>query len=422
MKRYGSDEKKSSLWYENVETKKDMNNLGDVLEWEPNQRPPKYAITSFHFNESTRIAHICFTEEKQKRTIHRYVWRGGKRYPIYGQWKTKTRIIKKSIKLTNETLESLCDNDDELICEFSREIIERLDNESLVPSWYRIETLGEEQEKELKTRKALYNCKQIKEQDINNSLHKERDKLYKNKEELKDKLYKDVQREERLNKKLETALDKKHMLLLSIISFGIYPFFLSQKRITSIQDGLSSIKKTIATRNAEIAACNDKIQVINIQIQNRNDRIIELDAEFHNEIESLKTAFEKKISLLQPLSTNVTVSTMEGFIPLNTVCGMNYEKIVGCYVIRNRENGKCYVGQSKDVLKRICKQHFNGTEIKNIIFAEDYYASKMENKSDLFEVKIIKLNSKADLDQKERELIEEYDSFYNGYNGTKGNT
>ena len=100
---------------------------------------------------------------------------------------------------------------------------------------------------------------------------------------------------------------------------------------------------------------------------------------------------------------------------------MNYDKIVGCYVIRNVKNGKCYVGQSKDVMKRVCKQHFDGTKVKNIIFAEDYYSSSTKNKEDLFEVRIIRLKTKDELDRTEKDLIEQYDAFTHGYNSTGGN-
>lgn len=39
----------------------------------------------------------------------------------------------------------------------------------------------------------------------------------------------------------------------------------------------------------------------------------------------------------------------------------------------------------------------------------------------MFEVEIIKLNKKDELDQKEQELIEEYNAFNSGYNSTNGN-
>lgn len=101
--------------------------------------------------------------------------------------------------------------------------------------------------------------------------------------------------------------------------------------------------------------------------------------------------------------------------------GIEYQKVIGCYIIHNRENGKYYVGQSKDVHKRL-KQHFTGTVPKNVIFAEDYYLSNFSNKEDLFEVKILPCTTKDELDKTEKELIELYDAKNNGYNGTSGNT
>ena len=89
-------------------------------------------------------------------------------------------------------------------------------------------------------------------------------------------------------------------------------------------------------------------------------------------------------------------------------------------MIRNREKDKYYVGQSKDVMKRI-RQHFKGTVPANVIFAEDYYTSTFINKEDLFEVKIIPCETKDELDDTERDLIKKYDSFQSGYNGTGGN-
>ena len=41
---------------------------------------------------------------------------------------------------------------------------------------------------------------------------------------------------------------------------------------------------------------------------------------------------------------------------------------------------------------------------------------------DVFEVKIFKCNTKDELDRTERELIEVYDAYGNGYNGTSGNS
>lgn len=68
------------------------------------------------------------------------------------------------------------------------------------------------------------------------------------------------------------------------------------------------------------------------------------------------------------------------------------------------------------------KQHFKGTTPNNVIFAEDYFCSTLENKEDLFEFKIIKCTTKDELDSTERALIEQYGALNTGYNRTSGNT
>lgn len=87
----------------------------------------------------------------------------------------------------------------------------------------------------------------------------------------------------------------------------------------------------------------------------------------------------------------------------------------GVYVIWNKSKNLYYVGQSKDVYKRLFTQHFNNNNVKNIIFAKDWFDG------DEFYYKVIPLQTKDELDEKEKELIEKYDSFKHGYNATAGN-
>ena len=137
-------------------------------------------------------------------------------------------------------------------------------------------------------------------------------------------------------------------------------------------------------------------------------------------IKEEKEKFKQEVDKVRPLP--VTYYESDAFFTsLKAFAGFKYEKIIGCYIIRNRENGKCYVGQSKDVLRRL-QQHFKGTEPTNIIFAEDYYTSSYSNKEDLFEVRIVRCKTKDELDETEKSLIEEYDAWTSGYNRTSGNS
>lgn len=89
----------------------------------------------------------------------------------------------------------------------------------------------------------------------------------------------------------------------------------------------------------------------------------------------------------------------------------------GIYIIWNESKNKYYVGQSKDLYSRICLQHFNNEsgECKNPHFRDDY------NGGDIFSICMLECQTKDELDNLEKEYIDLFDSFYNGYNKTGGN-
>ena len=89
----------------------------------------------------------------------------------------------------------------------------------------------------------------------------------------------------------------------------------------------------------------------------------------------------------------------------------------GVYIIRNETKALCYVGQAKDLSVRL-NQHFLNSKIiktKNEELAKDWY------KGDYFCYKYILCQTKNELDSLEKQKIEEFNSFRDGYNGTGGN-
>jgi len=385
------------------------------------KKKPSYEISNFDFKETSRIAHIEFIETTYYRKIQRYVTQNGVRHPIYSDWLCKTKTIKKVIKLTNENLERLNSFDDKLIAKFSTDIVSMLDNVDLYPSWFIIGLIKKEQEKETRDIADKYNNKiTFLNKDIKKHSDEIKDcekKINQYKNETERLIRKKVSKQRNLN----FAKNKSHYIIFSILTFGIWCIFHSKRLINKLISIIDLLEKEIIKNNSLIemeenmcAELNKKINeysaVINNEIKERDEMI-----------EQVNLKYKSKIQEVEPLLVSTTDITNKDFISLKKFCGLNYEKLIGCYVIRNTENGKCYVGQSKDVIKRITKQHFDGTKVKNIIFAEDYFKSNLENKDELFEVKIIKLNTKDELDRTEAELIEEYDSFNNGYNGTAGN-
>ena len=382
---------------------------------------PTYELSRFDFNEQTRVAHIEFLEIKKYRKIERYVTQNHIRHPIYGGWNTRTKTIKKTIKLTNQNLENLRENEDHLIRTFCYEIISKLGKEDYYPAWFIISVLKDEKDFEIDETYNKYGeiIKSEKGQ------IKSRTKMISEGESeisfFSYSLKEFEKKHDRVLVSIEKAKTRKHIVVFSVLTFGIYLAAHSKRRIKRLENKLSLLDGRISESKQTIHKHQESIDNYKKEINSFEEKIRSIEKTRDEKIAAIASHYDKNISLVEPLPTEITFGS-EDFVLLKKVAGMNYEKIIGCYIIRNRENGKCYVGQSKDVLRRLCREHFQGTKLNNIIFAEDYYKSSFANKDDLFEVKIIRLKTKDELDRTEKELIEEYDSFNNGYNSTSGNS
>ena len=378
---------------------------------------PFYSIDNFEFNEKTRTARISFKQVEKYRKIERYITVNYVRNPIYSDyWLTKEKTIKKTIKLSNKELEELPSNQDSLIQNFRFEIVEKLNNEDLVPSWAIIHSLNKDRESLLEDEKKKL-LSAIKELENINNGHNNKKKQLISINSIETSLLKKERNKYNLLKK---KYYRQRNVFLSIVTFGIYSYLLSKKHksklscfIKKSEDKMTKHEKTIADNNRQLSLLDEWINENNKKANDARKTYNENCTAIENKIDNL-------ISEVRPLESDI--SDRDDFIPLKKMAGVEYQKIKGCYVIHNKEKDKFYVGQSKDVLKRILRDHFSGTEVKNIIFAQDYYTSQYEDKADLFEVKIIRCETKDELDKTEKELIEYYDSFRNGYNGTGGNS
>lgn len=381
---------------------------------------PVYDLIKVDFDDSSRNTKIEIQQTQQYRTIERYVTKNYVRYPVYSNWKTRSRVIKKSIKLTNASLEALNKNDDYIIRQLSDEIIIALNNEDLHPSWFIEKYINKEHEEKIQL---------IEQEALTFKKNKEDNILYwKNKSDV---LSNTFPRHEKILKKLQKKLyvfqnklnranATPQNLFLSIITLGVRSLLLSNKRKQKLK---LKIKKQTDLVDDKINFINNiKKEIEKYQNQvNENYQLLEL-----NNIETSKRmneeiySYTEKLKEITPLST--TYISDDSFISLKKFIGLQYDKIIGCYIIHNKEqNQKYYVGQSKDVMKRI-NLHFKGLVPNNIIFAEDYYSTATDVRDNMFELKIIPCETKDELDKTEKELIEQYDAYNKGYNRTSGNS
>lgn len=368
---------------------------------------PTYSLSALDFDKTTRIAKIEILQSQMYKTIEKYVTRDYVRYPIYSGWKAKHKSIKKTIKLTNQALEELNTNSDDLISLLSRDIVVQMHDEELLPSWFIKENLIKDYAiiiNNLKTQITRFTDAETKKiSDFNRQKDQYEIQLC----PIQKKYDRKIAKLTKVRAKIE-AISNANPGIINKLRLKLCNR--KEAKLSSITDaiGLSvkELQDKIGDCDAEVSKCVEAISVEQKKIQKR--------------IQKEEGDLNNKIAAIRPLALSAS-SDQDVFIPLQEFAGFNYEKIIGCYVIHNRQNDKFYVGQSKDVIKRI-KQHFKGTVPNNVIFAEDYYSTSAEQRDQLFEIKITRCNTKDELDDTERNLIQLYDSFNCGYNGTAGNT
>lgn len=359
----------------------------------------KYSVSETFFLKESNTLKIVFQKSEKYRTIDRYVQRNYERYPIYSDWKYKTSKIKKSIKINNQTLEDLRGNGEFLINYFRYSIILSLNREELIPSW---------------AWKDIYNLQEDLEskpyRDLISEKYKSLCEIVRKKEsEISENNY----LKDNIEKKLVKPLKKRDKILLKIKKTRLkFKLRWLTKKESKVLDKIQSLEKS----KSEYVVNIEKLQQ---EIKFQNSQHNKFIYKQKKEIEKIKDVYNKKRLDIKRLPTSLFENNKDSdFFPIQDISMFNQERITGVYIIKNNENLKYYVGQSKDVLRRL-RQHFKENIPQNIIFAEDYYLSK--NKDKLFSVKIIPLQTKDELDRTEKMLIEKYDSFNCGYNKTKGN-
>lgn len=380
---------------------------------------PAYELVSVEFNKETRVTRIVIEQTQCYRTIERYVTRNYEKYPIYSDVKRRTKRINKTIKLTNDALESLDCHEDALIREFAIEIVNAINDENLYPSWFIIWSLRNDcrgKVKDLQAKNEEFRQRNVGE------IAKTNEKIKMRKEDIAvqdDILAKLIKRRDKLKDKIFSISERDKSLLRAILTLGIYAYLVSDSRKKRIESKLVVQEETIEQENAKKEEMQAALQQCVAIVKQKENDIKQNASDTAKAIKEVTAKCEENVRKVLPLPSMVATRD-DSFLLLKNWAGYEYRKIVGCYVIRNREKDKYYVGQSKDVMKRI-RQHFKGTVPANVIFAEDYYTSTFTNKEDLFEVKIIPCETKDELDNTERDLIKKYDSFQSGYNGTGGN-
>jgi hypothetical protein len=321
------------------------------------ERAPEYYLTSVNFSDATRATKIEIVKRTYYRKIVRYVTRNYVKYPIYSDWVYREKRITKSIVLNNETLEGLPDNEDPLIAAFAIEILTKIGKEEIYPSWLQTALINVEYKEKAEEWANLERATKKETDDASAQCKTNLAKIQK--DFLKNE--KKLQRQNKRLQKIEAQEEKMTEpipLWLGLCTLGIIYLFRGKTARKFLNKKHDKTKEKIDLLKSKKAYfLKDKKGVEEAQAA-----LIEKYQKFLSEAAETKKKNDKQqaedLSDVEELPT--TPDEDESFHPLSSFAGMTKQKIVGCYVIRNRYNHKCYVGQSKDVLRRL-GQHFNGT-------------------------------------------------------------
>lgn len=94
--------------------------------------------------------------------------------------------------------------------------------------------------------------------------------------------------------------------------------------------------------------------------------------------------------------------------------------MTGIYKITNKNNGKIYIGQSKDIMRR-------WADHEKLLLKHAHHSTKLQNDFDsnggigAFEFSVVELCSLSDLDEREKFYINKFDTVNSGYNSFQDN-
>lgn len=97
---------------------------------------PGYSLKSVTYNERLHRCKVVIIKFTKYKTIVRYVQRNYVKYPVYSDWKSRSKLIEKSISFTREDIERLKSNEDNLIAGFAFLILYTLKRTDLYPAWF----------------------------------------------------------------------------------------------------------------------------------------------------------------------------------------------------------------------------------------------------------------------------------------------
>ncbi|MGL5268762.1 MAG: GIY-YIG nuclease family protein [Spiroplasma sp.] len=361
MGRYSS-KSFSSLWNHSWNEKVDM----EIID--------RDFLSDLVFDQQTKRLSFIIRHYHREPKITRYVTSNYVRTPIYEDYSERTKIVKKFNKIINP------------ICFVNQDILKlQLDKSFILAIIEKIEIIPEWRKKEIQL------------------------------EEISDKImsyqkdFRNFYKEKELYSFKDTNFQEYPSNFWLRFLLGFLTFFLSF---------LNFVSREQAKENQKLNEKNKKWnEEHKIAVDEKNKELLSQINEFNKDLKDKIEILTKEFKKIEAEEIQFITIDDKGWINLRDATNFSSSHLhnkKGVYIIWNQTKNKYYVGQSKHMARRLL-QHFKDGEVKNILFAKDWYAG------DQFVYRYYFCETKDELDDLEKRYIDEYNAFEAGYNSTNGN-
>lgn len=360
-------------------------------------------ISTLEYDVDSQYFSLEIKHRSEQRKITSYVQRDYQKFPVYGDVKIREKVIKKinrkinPIKFLEEEITKIIPNKD-----LTSKILDYMTiTTGYTPVWllqaHKIEKLNQKITQE---RNEISN-----HQMLINALDKE---IYNQINQIENNIYE----YENVTLNLPTQKSSTNIFILFII--------LSFLLIGLILFATIYISESAAQNNINlIKYAEEEIEENQEHLKKLEENLPKAKLKYQIIISKIQEKIQIHLEEIDDVSIQSHHQSVDdhGFFDLRIDANRTFKnEFIGVYIIWNKTKNKYYVGQSKNVYKRLFKSHFSNGDVKNITFAKDWF------NEDEFFYKTFSCDTKDELDTLEKEYIEMYDSFKNGYNKTGGNS
>ena len=204
---------------------------------------------------------------------------------------------KKNLKITHKSLEELEFHPDQLIKDFRFEIVERLNDDELIPSWAIIHSLEDEKNELLDIEKKKLKSSTDELAKENAYIKKDIDNIV-----LNNKTYSKSLNKTKLNyDNLVQKTYRKKSIVLCIFTFGIYGYLTSEKHKKKLQDSIYKIRQKLSFYENTLNNNRDEIKALENKIIENNEKSDSLTKNYYIECNKITEKYMNLISNVKVL-------------------------------------------------------------------------------------------------------------------------